>query len=229
MKIYYLIRRLVHKLISSLGSLDKKPKRFHEIYRKYHNYTRVPEEVYCDNLSLVRRFKEVPGCIVECGVWKGGMIAGIAEVIGPERSYFLFDSFEGLPNAKEVDGKKAFKWQNNNLVANCRTEEYFAYESMRLSGARKFTVTKGWFNNTLPGYDFGDSIAILRLDADWYNSTMECLNALYEKVTPGGLIVVDDYYAWDGCAKAIHDFLSTNRLSDRIQQFRGRTCFIKKE
>ena len=62
----------------------------------------------------------------------------------------------------------------------------------------------------------------MRLDADWYSSTATCLNYLYDKVIPGGLIIIDDYYAWDGCSKAIHDFLSKNKLDDRVRQFRGK-------
>lgn len=156
------------------------------------------------------------------------MSAGMARILGPQRRYFLFDSFEGLPEAMTIDGHKALEWQRNNAIDNCRTEEAFAETAMREAGARDFRIIKGWFMDTLPRYEFGEGIAVLRLDADWYSSTADCLNHLYEKIVPGGAVLIDDYYAWDGCSRAIHDFLSINKLPDRICQFADSLCFIVK-
>jgi hypothetical protein len=66
---------------------------------------------YCANLRLAERFRHLPGAVVECGTWKGGMIAGLACVFGARRAYYLFDSFEGPPAAKEIDGAAALRWQ----------------------------------------------------------------------------------------------------------------------
>ena len=75
----------------------------------------IYEAMYVDNLELCARFAAVPGCVVECGVWRGGMVAGIAEVLGASRDYFLFDSFEGLPPAREeLDGVSAVAWQKDS-------------------------------------------------------------------------------------------------------------------
>src|SRR5215472_12517738 len=87
--------------------------RLKQIYQKFRDYTMIPEPFYVDNLVLAGRMLEVPGCVVECGVWRGGMSGGIAEVMGPSREYFLFDSFEGLPCAREIDGPAARAWQAN--------------------------------------------------------------------------------------------------------------------
>jgi hypothetical protein len=168
---------------------------------------------------------------VECGTWKGGMIAGIADVLGPAREYWLYDSFEGLPPAKEIDGAAALSWQANTnspiYFDNCRAEEAAAYRAMSLSGCRNYNIIKGWFNETLririPG-----KIAILRLDADWYDSTMVCLENLFHLVVPGGIVIVDDYYVFEGCSKAIHDFLSHTGASEKIGQFDGSVLYIKK-
>src|SRR6266481_8283397 len=87
---------------------------YRAIYRKYRAYTQIHEAKYVDNLDLCARFKSVRGCVVECGVWRGGMSAGMADVLGADRQYFLFDSFEGMPPAsKDLDGKAAIAWQNN--------------------------------------------------------------------------------------------------------------------
>ena len=171
-------------------------------------------------MRLVYEYKNNTGNIVECGVWRGGAIAGIASLLGGNRKYYLFDSFEGLPKAKDIDGSKAIKWQNNvsgsNYYNNCSADESWATKAMEKSGQISNTViVKGWFENTLSKTDI-DEIFILRLDGDWYDSTMTCLDNLFPKVKVGGLIIIDDYYAWDGCSKALHDYLSKHKRSERI-------------
>lgn len=198
------------------------------VHARLANHTRLPEDVFYANLTLVSSVQALPGSVVECGVWRGGMSAGMACVLGPERSYYLFDSFEGLPDATVLDGPKALEWQRNNRVDRCRTGESYAHEAMKLAGSTSYRVIKGWFHETLPAFRAEPRIAVLRLDADWYSSTAECLNHLYHQVIPAGLIILDDYYAWDGCARAIHDFLSVNKLCDRIQQHEGLVCYLRK-
>ena len=75
----------------------------------------------------------------------------------------------------------------------------------------------GWFESSLDGFHSSRPISILRLDADWYASTRICLEVLYPQVAPGGLILIDDYYTWDGCALAVHEYLANHRLAARIQ------------
>lgn len=188
-----------------------------DIYARYKDFTCIPPEMFIANLEIVQQFADVEGCVVECGVWRGGMTAGVADLLGKQRTYHLFDSFEGLPEAKGIDGKKALDWQSSPDVHNCRAEEHYAQEAMTQSAAEHFELYKGWFSETLPGFQPKEPIAILRLDADWYSSTAECLNYLYPLVREGGLILIDDYFAWTGCSRAVHDYLSHNALADRIQ------------
>ena len=155
-------------------------------------------------------------------------MAAIAAKLGDGRDYYLFDSFEGLPEAEPIDGKKALKWQETNAVDNCCTGARFVKEAMQVANVRRYHVIPGWFENTLPSFRPAERIALLRLDADWYSSTAECLNGLYAHVRPKGLIIIDDYYAWDGCARAVHDFLSANNLADRIRVFENTVCFLLK-
>ena len=158
------------------------------------------------------------------------MSAGLAEILGPERHYYRFDSFEGLPPAQEIDGGAALRWQSAtdapSYYDNCRAELEFSERAMALAKTRHVTFRKGWFSETLPGFVPDSGIAVLRLDGDWYESTMQCLEALYKQVTPGGLIIIDDYYTWEGCTKAVHDFLSSNKLPDRIRQTPAGVCYI---
>jgi O-methyltransferase len=202
------------------------------LYEKYRSFTMIPRSNYVTNLMLAREVRGVPGSVVECGVWRGGMSAGLAEMLGPSRTYYLFDSFEGLPPANaDVDGAAGVLYQRNEVSLhyhdNCRADIGFATTAMRMSGATSVHVVKGWFNDTLPSFPADQPIALLRLDADWYDSTLACLENLGKYVVPGGLIVMDDYFTWDGCARAVHDYLSGHHLPFRIAQARGDVAYIR--
>ena len=156
---------------------------FREIYRKFRPYTMIDEAMFVDNLELCGKLGTTPGCVVECGVWRGGMSAAMAEVLGADRQYFLFDSFEGLPPAREdLDGAAAISWQSNTTSPtyynNCTAGEEEAAAAMKLSRATSFSLVKGWFNDTVPSFKPPCEIAVLRLDGDWYDSTRVCLEHL---------------------------------------------------
>ncbi len=217
-----------------LITILKKKKQIHtlkKIFKEYHDFTMVPEDVFLNNLSLVEKFKFQEGCVVECGVWRGGMIASISEILGHDREYYLFDSFEGLPQAKEIDGTAANTWQNDRnspfYFNNCKAEISYAETAMKMAGQKNFHIIKGWFSDTLPTFKPHSPIAILRLDGDWYDSTMDCLNYLFPFVNEGGLVIIDDYYAWDGCSRAVHDFFSKSNLPLKIRSFNNICYFIK--
>jgi O-methyltransferase len=192
----------------------------------------IPKNVFIGNLELVQQFKSVEGCVVECGVWRGGMISAMAKLLGNKRKYYLFDSFEGLPPAGKIDGESALRWQKDKnsplYFNNCRAEEKYAQEAMTLSGVKNYKIIRGWFFKTLPENKFNHNIAILRLDADWYKPTMECLTALYNHVVKGGIIIVDDYYTWDGCARAVHEFILKKEDAPRLYQSQKGVCYILK-
>ncbi len=206
--------------------------KFSQSYKKYSEYTMIPESTFVKNLKLCDNFKKIKGSVIECGVWRGGMIAAISELLGTDRQYYLFDSFEGLPAAQEIDGEAAKQWQENKenpmYFDNCKAEISHAEKAMQLAGIKNYQAVQGWFSETLPKFNVNDEIAILRLDGDWYDSTMQCLKYLYPAVAKGGLIILDDYYAWDGCSRATHDYLSSHNLPDRIHQLDINNCYIVK-
>jgi O-methyltransferase len=78
-------------------------------------------------------------------------------------------------------------------------------------------LVQGWFSDTLPSFVPREPIAVLRLDGDWYESTMTCLVNLYDHVVEGGLIIFDDYYIYDGCSRAVHEFLAERKVPAKIQ------------
>ena len=188
----------------------------------------LPPSWYASNLHLAFSVRDVPGAIVECGTWRGGMIAGIADVLGSERSYYLFDSFEGLPQPQQIDGEVALDWAKNvdgpTYFDNCRASQEEAELTMSKSRARSVTVVKGWFEKTLPAAKVGP-IALLRLDADWYDSTKTILENLGHLVVPNGVILVDDYYVFQGCCRAVNEYASTAAWKIR-QHWRGGVCYV---
>jgi len=177
--------------------------------------------------------QQIPGVIVECGAWRGGtglFMARVLRDLRDERPVYLYDSFEGLPPPAPIDGGAALHWAttldgssyHNNCTASF-DELTAVIAHARLTGY-VFPV-KGWFEATLPQVHH-ESIALLRIDADWYESVRTCLTCLYDRVAPGGYVVIDDYDTWDGCAVAVHEFLGQRRLSHRLQ--RAGCAFFRK-
>ena len=141
--------------------------RHREIRALMNPYTMTPHAHYIANLQLAEEVADMPGAIVECGCWRGGMLAGIAMLLGDERDYWLFDSFEGLPPAQPVDGERAAVLDAAALIRQYFvTSEQVAAQAMDLAGAHRYHIVKGWFEHTLPGRTFEDGIAFLRVDGD---------------------------------------------------------------
>lgn len=223
-------------MISQVKRILYRIKRYSVARKTYANfrlYTMMSRKDYIKYIEFIHERRHIRGNIVECGVWRGGAIAGIASFMEGERTFYLFDSFEGLPEASEIDGSAAKEWQNDvnskNYYNNCKADIEFAQKAMEKSGKYNESVfIKGWFNETLPENKL-QNIAILRLDADWYDSTYICLEHLFDKVIPGGLIILDDYYTWDGCSRALHDFLAKDKRTERIQSLYGGGCYLIKK
>lgn len=207
--------------------------KYNNIYEEFKDFTMIPKEIFIDNLRLAEVFAaDIKGDIVECGVWRGGMSAALATLFNGARKHYLFDSFEGLPEAKEIDGVEALEWQKNPsgdfYYDNCKAEIDFAKSAMDRAKS-KYELIKGWFSDTMPKFKMDSEIAVLRLDADWYDSTMDCLKYLYPLVAKNGLILIDDYYAWDGCSRAVHDYLSSIKSASRIFSSPAGVCYIIKK
>jgi O-methyltransferase len=180
----------------------------------------------------------VPGDLVECGVWRGGSSLLMAQVLERRgergRKVWMFDSFEGLPPPREVDGPAATAYaedtESPRYFDNCRAELAEVESAARRMGLTERTViVPGWFDDTLPpNRERVGPIALLRLDCDWHDPVELCLETLYDQVSYGGCVIVDDYYQWDGCAVAVHEFLGRRALAHRIQGYAG-VAWFKKE
>jgi hypothetical protein len=187
-------------------------------------YTMVGFERLMNAYDIVRHAEEkgLQGAIVECGVFKGGSAAVMTMAGSPQRQIWLFDSFEGLPEPGEHDGAMAVEYAGQRAggalepIGQCVgpldvVKELF-FEKLRIDPAR-LNIRQGWFQDTLPvaKHEIGP-IAVLRLDGDWYESTKVCLDHLYDLVVPGGYLLIDDYGYWEGCKRAVDEFLAARKL-----------------
>ena len=203
---------------------------YNDIYNQCKSNTMIGGDGYRSNLQIVDTCRNVEGDVVECGVWKGGMSAGMAYLLGKGRKYYLFDSFEGLPKPEALDGEYAVEWQESDdkdlNINNCTAEQADADAIMKKTGV-DYQLVKGWFQDTVPNFEGIEKIAVLRLDGDWYESTMITLEKFEPLVVPGGVIILDDYYFWEGCSKAVHDYLSRQKSTARLVSGDGFMYFRK--
>lgn len=204
--------------------------RFASYWRELRGATMIAPYDYVANLLLVSEAVADSslgcGAIVECGTWRGGMSVGLMRAGGPGRRYVFCDSFAGLPPPEKIDGTAALEWAANTggprYFDNCRAERAEFVHTLNVAGfdESKYSLVHGFYVDSLPLLKV-DDIAVLRLDCDWYSSTLQCLQRFWSHVLPGGLVIFDDYYDWEGCRKAVHDFLAANSLGEAISRFPG--------
>lgn len=192
----------------------------------------LPKRMTTVNLALMAL--GVPGDFVETGVYYGGTSVLMAKVLQKfddqrERTMWSADSFIGLPTedgdeyhrelkgvAPPVDGRVANRYGHPGDYAAPRDtfEENLKANGLRnKSTSPTIKVLQGWFNETLPDAPI-EKIAFLRLDGDIYVSTHDSLNALYDRVVPGGFIYIDDYGTYIGCKHAVDEFRQQRGIKD---------------
>lgn len=174
----------------------------------------------------------IPGDLIETGVWRGGaciLMRAILKAYGDEtRTVWLADSFQGLPPPDAAQypadaGDRHYAWSDVFAVSRQDVEENFRrYDLLD----RQVRFLEGWFKDTLPNAPI-DKLAVLRLDGDMYEATIQALDALYDRLSLGGFVIVDDYYL-PPCAKAIHDFRDARGIRDEIQDIDGRGIFWRR-
>jgi O-methyltransferase len=172
--------------------------------------------------TLVQKINrdDIAGDIVECGVWNGGSSACMAfacradEHHPKQRTSWLFDSFQGLPPTSDKDGtrEQVFCLEGLNKGSQHKVQQVFRELGLSLDNVN---IVPGWFDVTVPSAPI-EKIALLHIDADWYESVKLVLDTLYDKVEPGGFVVLDDYNYWEGCNRALEDFFTERNLSHSI-------------
>lgn len=164
------------------------------------------------------------GDIVQCGVCNGGSAAVAGHGVREGRMLHLFDSFCGLPTPSPLDGPKA-----ESFTGLCRGNQVTAKLAMRVAGIEdsRIHIYSGWFKDTFPTAHIG-RIAMLVIDADWYDSVQLTLQTFYDAVVPGGIVYIDDYGYWEGCRKATDAFLEREHLRGVLRQIDDTGHFFKK-
>jgi len=162
----------------------------------------------------------VPGDLIETGVWRGGvtiLMRGILAARGDtDRSVWVADSFEGLPtpDAANYPADTGHDLSHVDTLAVSADRVRAAFERYNLLDER-VRFLEGWFRDTLPSAPI-EALAVLRLDGDLYESTIDALSALYPRLSVGGYVIVDDYGAWEPCKRAVDDYRAAHGITDEI-------------
>lgn len=208
---------------------------------KRHTLVTIPRLNHLYNITEFVNRVGIKGNFVECGVWKGGCSAIMAFLSYKNldgRTTWLFDSFEGLPEPRPEDGLIAKKDAKGKIsgklvpigkdVANINDVNEIMFSILKLN-PNNIRIISGWFQNTIPKIKAEiDQIAILRLDADWYESTKFCLDNLYDLVAPGGFVVIDDYGKWKGCRKAMDEFIRAKKINRKLIKIDSSCMYFQK-
>jgi len=162
----------------------------------------------------------VPGDLIETGVWRGGvtiLMRGILEAwADTQRTVWVADSFRGLPTPDVVNypADAGHDLSDVSTLAVSADQVRRGFERYGLLDHR-VRFLEGWFSDTLPAAPIG-RLAVLRLDGDLYESTIDALEALYPRLSVGGYVIVDDYGAWEPCRRAVDDYRAAHGISDEI-------------
>jgi hypothetical protein len=186
-----------------------------------------PEKLF--GLILATRYvvaNGIQGDVVECGVWRGGSMQAAAltllECADVTRELHLYDTFEGMTPPQDVDRRLDGKSAAELLDANDRDSRVWGVATLDDVKAgmteigypnERIHFHPGPVEDTIPREAPG-SVAILRLDTDWYASTLHELEHLYDRLNPGGVLIIDDYGYWEGSRKATDEFLE--RIGERL-------------
>src|SRR5262245_20510947 len=193
---------------------------FSQLYRRVRPFT------MCGNVRLRGLHwavhyivaKNIPGDLVECGTARGGSacLMGLTlKRLGAHRTLWVLDTFEGLPppSSEDPDWEIAKFYTGSCQASVAEVSELF--ESLGILTECK--LVKGRFQETLPTFR-GERIAVLHIDGDWYESVKVCLEELYDRVSPGGVIQIDDYGHWKGARKAVDEFIKKRRIRVGLQR-----------
>jgi len=174
----------------------------------------------------------IPGDLIETGVWRGGATIFMRAVLlahgDTARTVWVADSFEGLPKpnavrypADEGDGHHEFE---DLRVGVDQVKHNFSRYGL-LDDQVKFLV--GWFRDTLPMAPI-DHLAVMRLDGDMYESTIQAFEALYTKLSVGGYCIIDDYGLLPGAKYAVHAFRNSTGITEEIKDIDGVGVYWRK-
>ncbi|MCY7352610.1 MAG: TylF/MycF family methyltransferase, partial [Cytophagaceae bacterium] len=175
----------------------------------------------------------IPGDLIETGVWRGGatiFMKAVLKTLGvTDRTVWVANSFEGLPrpNAAQYAADAGDTHHTYPELAVSLEEVQSNFEKYTLLD-RNVKFLKGWFKDTLPTAPI-EQLALLRLDGDMYESTMDGLVNLYPKVSVGGYVIVDDWGVVPACQEAVNDYRRQHGLTEKIVPIDASAVYWRKE
>lgn len=176
----------------------------------------------------------IAGDLIECGIWRGGAVMLMRAALNAAgetgRTVWAADSFRGLPEGERPQDAGDLHHTFDQLrVSQDQVRDNFRRAS-EVAGDDLLDGVKflpGWFKDTLPTAPI-QRLALLRLDGDMYGSTMDCLTALYPKLSPGGFVVIDDW-CLAGARSAVRDYAAEHGLTFDVQQIDGDSVYFRKQ
>jgi O-methyltransferase len=176
--------------------------------------------------------ENVPGDYIETGIWRGGACIMIKGVLTAhqihDRLVYCADTFAGLPRPdakhRADRGDRLHAFRELAVSEEAVRRNFAAYDLLD----DQVVFLKGLFADTLPRLS-NVGFALIRLDGDMYGSTFDALSNLYDRLSPAGFVIVDDYGALRNCAKAVHDFLDQRRLQVKIETLDHSCVWWRKE
>jgi O-methyltransferase len=189
-----------------------------------------------DNLQFcIERILEdgVSGDLIETGVWRGGasiFMRGVLKAYGEtDRIVWAADSFQGLPKPKPGvwrDDERGRLWQFGSTLAVPLDRVRANFERYGLLD-EQVRFLQGWFCDTLPAAPI-KRLALMRLDGDMYESTMDALRALYPKLAAGGYCIIDDYYTHSGARQAVNEYRQENGIREPLEPIDWASAFWRR-
>lgn len=175
-------------------------------------------------VSLIRAVhyvldREIPGDIVECGVWRGGSMMTVARTLHrrgvTDRRLWLYDTFTGMTRPGDADVSAANQpalqtWERQPGWCLAGLEEVRHNLDGTGYPAANLRYVVGEVEKTIPE-QIPDQIALLRLDTDWYESTRHEMQHLFPRLSRGGVLILDDYGYWQGARKAVDEYLQATK------------------
>jgi len=184
--------------------------------------------------SAVRYIEQagIEGAVVECGVWRGGSMMAVARTLindgGTARDLYLFDTFEGMTQPGPLDIslkgdsaehllKQSAKTEDDMMWCYAPIEQVIQSLSLTQYAASHLHFVPGPVEQTLT-VSTPEHISLLRLDTDWYASTKHELEILFPKLSPGGVLIIDDYGHWQGARLAVDEYMHQHRITMRLYE-----------
>jgi O-methyltransferase len=230
-----MINKILRPLNLQLVKIDFKENKFPDFepdFNKIMNFCKPfsmtsEERLYAVNKAIDYVVKNnIKGDIIECGVWRGGSsmcaMLSLLSLNNNDRTFYLYDTFEGMTEPTEQDkdslGNEAKTYYENRKKTTddmmwCYAPIDDVKKNIRSTNYPENLVNyvKGKVEETIPETT-PESIAVLRLDTDWYESTYHEMVHLFPKLVKGGVLIIDDYGHWTGARKAVDQYFKENNI-----------------